>query len=113
MKEGNRARCKSAVQLLELLILLLIKISAFKQQRSLSLRRSLALLGFLVNNNASNSMAFTFTAERPPNSHMKTPPDPPDRGGKGGIHENDKHVKSTVSFRDKVLGNHATMEREK
>ncbi|XP_045791583.1 uncharacterized protein LOC123886297 [Trifolium pratense] len=58
-------------------------------------------------------MAFTFTAERPPNSHMKTPPGPPDRGGKGGIHENDKYVKSTVSFRDKVLGNHATMEREK
>jgi hypothetical protein len=57
-------------------------------------------------------MSFTFTA-RPSPIEPKIPPDPPNNGGKGGTNENSKHMKSSVSFRDKVLGNHAIMEKEK
>ncbi|MCI29779.1 hypothetical protein A2U01_0050988 [Trifolium medium] len=59
-------------------------------------------------------MTFTFksSAVQPPTEKI-IPPKPPDERGDGDNHANRKGVKEMISFRDKVLGNHSLMEREK
>ncbi|CAJ2652742.1 unnamed protein product [Trifolium pratense] len=58
-------------------------------------------------------MSFTFTATAQPPSSTTIPPEPPDVGGDGKHLGSGKSTTKMVSFRDKVLGNQALMEREK
>ncbi|KAK2395745.1 hypothetical protein QL285_057451 [Trifolium repens] len=58
-------------------------------------------------------MTFTFKSSAQPPIEKIIPPKPPDGRGDDDNHANGKGIKEMIFFRDKVLGNHISMERGK
>ncbi|GAU41583.1 hypothetical protein TSUD_271920 [Trifolium subterraneum] len=68
---------------------------------------------YIFTSNSRSAMSFTFTTTVQPPTSTSIPPEPPDVGGDGKHLDSGKSTTNMMSFRDKVLGNQALMEREK